>query len=163
MNNKGFTLVEFIVWSAMAVLISVGIISLFASIVKSYQYSYEQGSNAQDAQNILNLITNELRNAASITNLTNTEVDYTTSVNGTTENRKIYLGSGNNAHTIIYAVNNTITKELGVDRVKEFNFDPILTSNNKKEIKITLTMQNQQNSNLPLVQLSDTVVTLNDM
>lgn len=172
MNNireKGFTLVELLIGMAIMTIVMAGVFGVIYSSVKSYNYSWEQGSNIQDAQGVLTLVSNEIRNATSISRpvfsanqiTSGSRIDYQVVVNSVTEQHSIYVGSNSDINTIILSVDGTVKKKLALNRVEQIKFtrDGI----NKGRVTINLTVQNQANSATPIFQITNTVTALNNI
>jgi len=168
-REKGFTLVELLIGMSIMTIIMTGVFGVLYSSVKSYKYSWEQGSNIQDTQGVLTLVSNEIRNATSISTpgftanqiTSGSRIDYQVVVNSITEQHSIYVGSNSDINTIILSVNGSIKKKLAINRVEQITFtrDGI----NKGRVTINLIVQNQANSATPTMQITNTVTTLNNI
>lgn len=65
-EERGLTLVELIVGMAILAVVFAGIAYAFQGMVRSQTYNYEYGANVQDGGAVMRLISDEIKNAASI-------------------------------------------------------------------------------------------------
>lgn len=149
-NQSGVGLTEFIVGMAIMLIIMVPMSNTLSAAIKSYQYNMAQNNNITSARLSLNSIEDELRYATAFTisNSGNT-IDYT--VGG--QNRKIYIGSGNNARTLIIEHDKTINKKIATNAVQNINFQ-------RDTNKINITLQLNDNSYAQSSGLSLTNITI---
>lgn len=162
-QQTGFTLTELVVGMAIMSLIMAGTYGILAPMMTSYQYSWEQGSNIESGQEVLNLISQEIRSATTIAIPNASEIRYT--VNGL--NHRIYVGTTSPyANTVVYEVNvvdgvGTITRTLAANRVQILTFTQDAT--NHRRITIDLTLRNQAKVTAPSTQYQNTIITLNNI
>lgn len=164
--DKGFTLVELIVGMGIMVIILAGIISLSSQLLNNYVYSRELGFNVQDAGSSLNLISQEIRNATSITAPTFTadsstsgpRINYQVIVNSVAQNRSIYVDA--DTRTIFFN-NGTTIKKLAVNRIDNLTFTRDGTD--KRKVTIALGVKNQSITKAPVLGFTNTVTTLNNL
>jgi type II secretory pathway pseudopilin PulG len=164
--DTGFTLVELTVGMGIMVIILAGIISISSQLLNSYAYSREQGVNVQDAGSSLNLISQEIRNATSITAPTFTansstsgsKLNYQVIINSVAQNRSIYVDA--DSQTIFFNTGTTI-KKLAVNRVDNLTF--IRDGTNTRKVTIVLDVKNQSITKAPVLGFTNTVTTLNNL
>ncbi len=166
MNNKGLTLVELIVGMAIMSLIMAGIFGIFSVSIKSYLYSMDESQHVQDSRNVLNQICDELRYATNITSpsftsgtkTTGNRIDFTTSIHSGTENRSIYIGTGDDANTVLIDHGDGTIQRLATKRGDSIKFTRDDT--NKRKITVSLTIKGTQNAQAITVE-SDVVTLAN--
>ncbi|MDF2633618.1 MAG: hypothetical protein K0R78_492 [Pelosinus sp.] len=128
------------------VIILAGISVILPPSLKLYQYSFEQGVNGQNSQQILNEITNELRYSSSILRTSANQLQYDTDKN-------ITYDSVNKA--IIITKSGATTKTLAKGRVGSISFDEPISRGNKKEIKVTITFASGDLITTKIMTLND--------
>lgn len=161
-SQKGVSLVELLVGIAILGLVMSGIYTALSGSLKAQQFNFDAAANTQDELQILNSISSELKNAASIdspvSGATTSAISYKKS--GDTNNRTISLGKGDNATTVIFTdPEGKITSKYGIDRTQLLHFTRDSSSNRK--ITITLTLQNSAKADAPSNSISTIVYTLN--
>ncbi|VBB09176.1 type iv pilin n-term methylation site gfxxxe [Lucifera butyrica] len=171
-NSKGFSLIELLVGMALLSIILAGIGEILSSSISAYQYSMEQGTNANNLRDVLAQITHEIRYATSITNPafvassknTANRIDYTIVVNGVTETHTISVGTGTDAHTLLINHNNGTIQRFAINRIPS-SASIIFTRDDtsKRKITVSLTLQDQAAQNAPVTTMTTDVVTLLDL
>lgn len=149
-NQSGISLIEFIVGMAIMLIIMAPVSNTLSAAIKSYQYNIAQNINVTSARLSLNAIEDELRYATAFTISNSGTIDYTVGA----QNRKMYIGSGNNAKTLIIEHDGTINRKIAAKTVQTINFQQQDTN------KINITLQINDNSYIKSPELSLTNITI---
>ena len=162
-NKRGVTLIELLIGVVLISMV-ITVISRIAIVsFRSQQRSFEQTVNLQAGRQIMMAISDEIRNAVSISSPDNDSLNSITyRKNNDTANRKITIGSGTDANTVIFTdPTGTVVKKLGAGRIQTLQFTRLATQNEK--VKIDLTIHNTAQTNAPTNTISSAVYTLNDL
>lgn len=154
-NQLGISLVEVIVGIALMLIIIGPIVSSLTTGIKLYQYNMAQSRNITSARESLNIIADELRYAT-------TPVIYD-NYHGITyivagQNRKIYIGSGKDANTLIIEHDEIISKKAATNTVKAITF-----RQDTNKIIISLQLNDNSYTKSPELDLANVTVVLQNM
>lgn len=162
-QQAGIGLPELMVAVAVIGLIMAGVFGVLSTSVKSFQHTADQGANVQLARNSLNEISNELRNANSVTIINAASVTYQSPLDVApvnNPNRSIALNS--NSIIITYRdSSNTVTavKTLGQGRIASLQISRDAT--NSRVFTINISLQSNAYSGAVSSPVSTVVTTLN--
>ena len=162
-NQAGFSLVELIVAVAVMVLLMAGAFGVLATSIRSFQNTTDQGANVQLSRNALNEISNEIRNATSVTVVSASSINYTSPVDVlpiNTPNRSIALNT--NSITITYknAAGNIISvKNIGQGRINSLQI--VRDATNTRIFTVSISLQSNAYPGSVSTPVSTVVTTLN--
>ena len=161
-NHRGFSLVELLIGIAILAIIMAAVFGVLSASVTSQQYNFDEGANIQDARVTLNEVSNQLRNATSLSNTLAHSLTYR--VLNDTSDRTIALGSGTDAGYVLITDSAGVTKKYGSGRIVSLDFTYASvgeTAPYKRKISIQVQVKNPARSGAPLSDLTTSVVTLN--
>lgn len=162
-NQAGFSLVELMIAVAVLGLLMAAAFGVLSTSIRSYQNTADQGANVQLSRNAMNEISNEIRNATSVTVVSAESINYTSPVDVVpvnTPNRSIALNS--NSITITYknAAGNTVsTKNIGQGRINSFQI--VRDATQSRIFTISISFQSNAYTGSVSTPLSTVVTTLN--
>lgn len=162
-QQAGIGLPELMVAVAVIGLIMAGVFGVLSTSVKSFQHTADQGANVQLARNSLNEISNELRNATSVTIISPNSITYVVSPDVFAEsfpNRSIALY----ANSIVISYKDSLgatvsTKTLGQGRIGSLQI--IYDSNIPRMYTVKISLQSNAYPGAIASPVSTVVTTLN--
>lgn len=154
-KEQGYSLIELIIGMMIMVIILGAIYTTLTSALRSHQYNFESAANIQDERTILLKITEEVKNAVQISIPDDTILIYKKS--GELATSRIEMGTGSDSHTILFTDSSGNTAKFASGRAGSLKFEAI----SPREIRISLTVNNNQSSKNPINNISTVVYTLN--
>ena len=155
-NQSGFSLIEIIIGITIMLIVIAALSGGLTVGIKTFQYDMAQNQNITSARSLANLIVEELRYATakdiviSNGNIINYMVD--------NQPRKMYIGSGDDAKTLIVEYNQIITKKVAAKSLQDITFEK---DNNK--INISLQLNDNSYATSPDFKLTTITVVLQNM
>ena len=159
-KQAGFSLVELLIAVAVLGMLMAAAFGLLSTSILSYQNTADQGANVQLSRNALNEISNEIRNATSVTVVSAASINYTSPVDVlpvNTPNRSITLNANSIIITYKNAAGNTVsTKSIGQGRINSLQI-----VQNARVFTITVTLQSNAFAGSIATPVSTVVTMLN--
>lgn len=149
-NQSGISLIEFLIGIAIMLIIIAPISNSLAAAINVYQYNMAQNQNLASAGLSVNLIADELRYATAFSISADEDtIDYTVQ----SQNRRIYIGSGNDAKTLIIEHEGVIIKKVAAKTVQAIKFQQ--DADNFKKINITIQLNDHSYAKSPNLNLTN--------
>jgi len=161
--QAGFSLVELLIAVAVLGILMAAAFGVLSTSIRSFQNTADQGANVQLSRTALNEISNEIRNATSVTVVSAASINYTSPIDvlpANTPNRSIALNA--NSITITYrnAAGNTVsTKSIGQGRI--ISLQIVRDAANPRVFTISVTLQSNAYAGSVATPVSTVVATLN--
>ena len=154
-NQSGISLVEVLLGITLLLLIMAPIVNSLTAGITSYQYNMAQSNNITSTRELINSLTNELRYSTAVTiSASGKTIDYIVE----NQNRKIYIGTGNDAHTLIIEYNGVINKKVAANKIQDITFQ-----RDTNKINITLQFNDNSYTNSPTLNITNITIALQNM
>ena len=154
-NQSGISLVEVLLGITLLLLIITPIINSLTAGITSYQYNMAQSNNITSTRELINSLTNELRYSTAVTISPNGKaIDYIVE----SESRRIYIGTGNDVHTLIIEHNGVIDKKVAANKIQDITFQ-----RDTNKINITLQFNDNSYTNSPTLNITNITIALQNM